>query len=388
MIKWIYSFLIVSVCGLAANAQGDCVDYLKKVEANNFGLKVAQKRAEQAVVAAGTGIAPDDPQFSFGHMRNGGEYEQDVELMQGFDFPTVYVQRMRMAKRSKELAGKELQWNRQELLLQAQKEYFRYVFLEKKHVLTEQQKASTLKLGEAIDFRYKIGDATVIEQQKVSLANTSAENFCKLVTNEINQQIALLELIAGQKELKLKTEAYPAAPNLTLDSILALYSKAPQIVVQQQRIANAEGRIGLAKAQWLPSFAIGYARVTSPAENLSGVRASISIPLWRNRNTVRSAKAQLASEGAVLVQQELVLEQQVRALFAQQQTMATSLESMREAIEKNDVPVFLLKALKEGEMSLIDYLNEIGFFYEKKLELLELEYNYKLIGLELYKVLL
>lgn len=388
MIKWIYSFLIVSVCGLAANAQENCVDYLKKVEANNFGLKVAKKRAEQAVVAASTGIAPDDPQFSFGHVRNGGEYEQEVEFMQGFDFPTVYIQRMRLAKQSKELAGKELKWNRQELLLQAQKEYFRYVFLEKKHVLTEQQKASTLKLGEAIDFRYKIGDATVIEQQKVSLANTSAENFCKLVTNEINQQIALLELIAGQKGLKLETETYPIAPSLTLDSILALYRNAPQVVVQQQRIANAESRVGLAKAQWLPSFAVGYAQVTSPVENLSGVRASISIPLWRNRNTVRSAKAQLASEGAVLVQQELVLEQRVRALFAQQQTMATSLASMREAIEKNDVPAFLLKALKEGEMSLIDYLNEIGFFYEKKLELLELEYNYKLVGLELYKVLL
>ena len=117
---------------------------------------------------------------------------------------------------------------------------------------------------------------------------------------------------------------------------------------------------------------------------MNGFVGGGSIPLFSNRKKVQIAKAQALS--AQLMQEDALLhvENNLKALY-------NEMTQLKEAMKAYDMPLLyksldlLKQALKEGEISLIEYFVEAETVYQNLQARMQLENQYQKVMASIYK---
>ncbi|MCQ2148100.1 MAG: TolC family protein, partial [Bacteroidales bacterium] len=111
--------LMMGSC-VVAGAQ-DFSGILSEIEANNTTIKALRSQADASIMEARTGIAPSDPSVEINYLWGNKEGNRlDLNVMQEFDFPTVYYWRKKVSQGECSLAEFEYAMGRRDILLEAQ----------------------------------------------------------------------------------------------------------------------------------------------------------------------------------------------------------------------------------------------------------------------------
>ena len=127
---------------LDSNSENSFDNYISNVKMNSKSLIDARNYTEFLKSQANTGLYPSDPELSGGYF-NGSPTSMGnmftYEIVQSFDFPTVYFQKNKLSDELELLAElKYLEFERRELI-EAGELFFELVYLNKKIEVLEEK---------------------------------------------------------------------------------------------------------------------------------------------------------------------------------------------------------------------------------------------------------
>ena len=140
--------------------------------------------------------------------------------------------------------------------------------------------------------------------------------------------------------------------------------QSPVLQTAGQELVISHHQERLARASYLPEFSAGYMMEALPTERFAGFGMGLTIPLWQNRNTIRHARLQ--SQAVQQHYEDLRLRSRnlYKGLFDQARSLQQAALDYDSVLRSFDNAALLRKALDAGQISLIDYLVELGFYYE------------------------
>jgi outer membrane protein, heavy metal efflux system len=101
-----------------------------------------------------------------------------------------------------------------------------------------------------------------------------------------------------------------------------------------------------------------------PMERFAGFGMVISIPLWENRNTLKYARLRTMAMQQHQTDLETRYFSQLKGMYDQVRALQELSLNYRSMLQSLDNSELLLKALEAGQISLIEYMLELGFYYE------------------------
>ena len=383
-------FIIMLMLCLPIGMQAQNIEQvLRSIEANNKELLSQKQLTKAQKMENRTENNLPDPTVSYSSFyKNGAGPGHGTELVatQGFDFPTQYITRNRQAEMENEAIDLQQQAFRRDVLLRAKNLCLDLILLNQEKALMDIRMKNADELEALYAKRLEAGDANILEVNKIKMERMNVQT--EVAQNNAAHRTALQSLLAmnGNMPVEFSESTYPEVKeildyNQLRDEVVASdYSLQAAVAFTRA----AEKQVSVDKQNWLPKLEAGFRRNTDTGMSMNGFVVGGSIPLFSNRKKVQIAKAQAIS--AQLMQEDALLhvENNLMALY-------NEMTQLKEAMHAYDVPLLyksldlLKQALKEGEISLIEYFVEAETVYQNLQARMQLENQYQKVMASIYK---
>ena len=392
MRKYIILIAVLAVAGPAA-AQQTIDAVLQQIERNNTTLEALRKQTEADKLQNKTGITLPDPEVSFDYLWGDPSSignRKDFGVTQSFDIATIAGSRRRVADAQNGLLDVEYRAGRMAVLLEAKQTCIQLIYYNALKAELEQRLAHAQAVADFYDRQLADGNASRLEVNKARLSLSAAQG--ELRRNEVERTNLLAELkrLNGGEPIVFEQAAY-AQPVLPQD-FEAWYDEAaaanPALAYARQNVELKRREMKLGKLSGLPQISAGYMSELVPESNFRGITLGLSVPLWSNRNRVKQAKAAVVA--AELQQKDATVQfyERLRNQYGRTLGLQRTAGEYRKALAELDNTQLLRKALDAGEISLLDYIVELGLYYTTVDEALAAERDYELALTELQSVML
>ena len=370
--------------------QAQIIDHvLQSIEQNNKELQSALQLTQAQKMENRTANNLADPTVSYSSFyKNGAGVGHGTEFVasQGFDFPTQYITRNRQADLANEALSKEQLAIRRDILLKAKTLCLDLILLNQEMALMDIRKQNADELEALYIQRLEAGDANVLEVNKIKMERMNVQT--EVAQNHAAHRAALQSLLAmnGNLPLEFAETQYPEVKEILDFNTLRDEVMASDLDLQALSFATkaAEKQVSVNKQDWLPKLEAGFRRNTDSEMSMNGFMVGGSIPLFSNRKKVQIAKAQALSAQLMQEDAKLQVENNLMALY-------NEVQQLKEAMNAYDTPLMyrsldlLKEALKEGEISLVEYFVEAESVYKNLQAYMQLENQYQKVMADIYK---
>ena len=382
--------ITVQIISVVSFAQNNIDTLLKQVENNNRSLSANQKYWEAKRAEFKTGLSLYDPRVEYDYLfgsPEGAGNQTEFSVVQRLDFPTAY-------KRKKELSNQQITQTeirqsvfRQDILLEAKLLVLDIIYLNKRDKELNRRYIQTAQLLKDYEKKLEQGEVIILDVNKTKIQLLNIKNDVELNKNE--RQVALTKLseLNGGIAIEIKDTIYPPViliPDFeTLDSTIE--ANDPLIKVYEQEKLIQQKQIELQKAMNLPKIEAGYHSQGILGQTYRGIHGGISIPLWENKNRVKFAQANLDHVIANAERHGLEHRMENKRLYDLLGIRGSAMEEYREVLGSLNNEALLSKALRFGEITIVQYFLEQGFYYVAYDRYLQMEREYHKAVTELYK---
>ena len=362
---------------------------LQSIEQNNKELQSQTQLLKAQKMENRTANNLPDPTVTYSSFyQNGAGKGHGTEFVasQGFDFPTQYIARNRQADLANEAIDKQQQAVRRDILLKAKLLCLDMILLNQEKTLMDIRKKNADDLETLYAKRLEAGDANILEVNKIKMERMNV--LTEVAQNNAAYRTALQSLLAmnGNMPLEFAEEQYPHVEAINDYSTMRDEVIASDLDLQALSFATraAEKQVSVDKQNWLPKLEAGFRRNTDSEMSMNGFVVGGSIPLFSNRKKVQIARAQALSAQLLQEDAQLQIENNLMALF-------NEMQQLKEAMDTYDMPLLyksldlLKQALKEGQISLIEYFVEAETVYKNLQARMQLENQYQKVMANIYK---
>ncbi|MFO7614697.1 MAG: TolC family protein [Bacteroidales bacterium] len=379
MKKLYYIILLLSVSFVGFGQSFD--SFMQSIEQNNPRLITLQKWLEAEETKAKTGIYPDNPEVSYNYLWGNSDAlgnQQELEITQTFKLPGYYTSKSAVQKlnfqQKQALAEKE----KREILHTARTAWFNLVWLHKKEALLIIRKEDAEKLVAIMQEGFDGGEISKPAFDRARIYAMGVQTEWQKVQSEIEVQNLYLRQLNGDNSISSLVFEYPMDWVLpVLDSLLAnLPENNPDLVMAQLGIQQSENEVKQQRMNSLPSFEAGYKLETILDHKLQGFHAGISIPLWKNTNSVKYAQLQTEWSKVNLTQQESEVKMLVSGLYYEIIALDKNYDQMRQIMDEETVSGSSLELLHSGQISFTEYLVDNELIWDTQSQFLVIENAY------------
>jgi Outer membrane protein len=383
--KKLVFFLIIIAWTSVIFAQSDV---LGEIERNNTVLSALRHQTEADKTENKTGIYPDNPEVEFHYLwGNSAELgnRTDWTASQSFDFPTAYRYKRNLSNLKNQRLDLQYQIERKDILLEASAVCIQLIY---QNALIEKLKERLDLAGQiegAYQKKYEAGDASLLDLNKTKYELMLAEKeYRNAITEKEFLQSELIRLNGGVP-LQLNAKTFP---EIVLPIHFEQWYKEQKEKNQDLKFYQQETNIGkenekLQRSMNLPKITAGYMSEKVLTEHFQGVIVGISIPLWENKNTVKQIKAQTLANQEQEKNAALKDFYRNEALYKKALNLQQTVDQIKRQQANNNIVVLLKKSLDLGEISLINYIQELGLYFDMQQNMLEIERDLHLTGSEL-----
>ncbi|MEN8229408.1 MAG: TolC family protein [Bacteroidota bacterium] len=388
----IFSWFLLMGTGLSVSAQYPEPDtLLKQVMENNKALVAARELYQVAILEAGTGNTPPDPEVELGYLYGKPTAlgnRLDFSVSQQVDFPTAYIHKSRLRKIKTTQAELEYVISRQEILLQAHQLWIDRIHLNQQ----EQLLLKRLHRAEIINdhFRKKLTSGEVgqlaFSQSTLQLAALQSE-YERVVAEIGDNQLALNE-ISGGGEVEIKDTVFPLPVMIIPDSLLQAYMHGPDMQLYNHELQLKEQQKSLTVSQNLPKLSAGYYSESILDQQFKGFQVGVTVPLWENANRIKTAKSEVIFAEADVDRFTYHQRKEIMQKLHQLESLKSRAKMLEEALDRGKSTALLALALENGEISLSEYFYASDFYFRNEQLLLQYKRDQLLKEAELMKVYL
>ena len=372
---------------LAAFAQGGAEALLLQIEANNPDLKAAAAEQEQERLANRSEALLADPEVEFNYLWGaaGIGNRHDLRVTQSFDLATLSGQRSGKAAGLDELSALKYKAKRLEVLQEVRRlcvdlAYYQMLLTEIRDHLERSD-----MLVSAYEQRLAAGGATILDLNKAKLHQASIQGRVSQIENERQAVLARLTALNGGTAPSFIPDSYgPDELPADFETWFAEASgRNPVLAYVRKELEVEQRQLSIDRLSAMPELTVGYMSEIHTEEQFRGVTVGVSIPLWSGANRVKRSRAGVAAAQSRQDAAEQAFYQQLRDLYRQAAAMKANAETLRASLTDTDYRDYLLTALTQGEISMIDYLVENDLYYDALEQTLQAEREYRLALAEL-----
>jgi len=311
-----------------------------------------------------------------------GEYGQfnsytndnSFAVSQSFAFPSVYLNRYKLANANIKSSELEYLTSQLEIATQVKQIYWQYVYLISKQKLLSYQDSLYSGFLRAAELRAKAGETNRLEMITARSQSLEIKNQLYQVTSDIAISSRKLMVLLNSKTVLIPSfqELHRIDFALDPDSISIFQNPYLGYIKQQVEISQIQKKIEQSKM--LPDFNIGYFSQTiigsqdvngapqyfGNGDRFTGVRAGISVPLWFIPYTSR-AKAAKISENIARTNAE----NYTRSITGSYQSLIDEYNKYYSSVnyyEKQAVPeanLIIDQATRSYKAGALDYLDYV-----------------------------
>lgn len=385
--------LAIFICflTLVSNAQIDDINQvLKSIEQNNLELKVLNEQIESKKVELSTSNNLNNPEL-IGYYMPFGEHStgnySEIQISQTFEFPTVYKSRNILIEEQGVQLKMSYELKKQEILLGAKLEIIGLIAL-KKRLIEEQEEVKQAEIvfehTQILFDREQIG---VLDLNKAKLNWVQIQFLTEQTENNIREKQNKIRNLNGGTEITIAQTNY--FENLEIQSLDSLWkdkvenSPLLKLLVQKEKVA--EKQLLLAKQNRYPDLQLGYNYQGVLNENYSGVYAGISIPIWSNKNKIKSADLNLNYSKSYSDFQIQMLKSDFEIQYNNYVSLQKRYVAYSSTFTELNSVALLTQGYKSGELSFSEYYMETSFYYEAYSSMLNMEKELHQLKAELLK---
>ncbi len=386
--KYITSILLLIAIHLTALAQVSINDALKQIEANSPTIAALKAQMDYEKAEAKIDLLPPNPTVEGGRFPavEGAGVKYAWGVSQSFEFPTVYAKRNQLAKTNDKLADVSYHAARQEFLLQAKHIVLEYIQTKRMLAELNQREMFASNMLGIIKKKVDAGQATAMDLNNARLRAVEAMQNANSMRSQKNILQRKIVLLNGGQELAITDSLLLLLPLVEREAVFGQFAQSdPRFATAQQMVSMAEQNKSLVAHQGLPELNIGYQSEQTDAEHFTGFKAGLSIPLWGNSKNRKAAAIKLNTSQAQAHNQRVMLELEFDELYQQALSTKMQLDELQKALASYNNLELTQRALEAGEVSVIDFFNEVTFLYEITDKVYDLELKYAKCYAELYR---
>lgn len=356
---------------------------ISQVVDNNLALKAEKASLESRglEIKAENNLA--DPEVGFEHQWGKGSLgnKWNVTVSQSFDWPGAYRARSRASQEAENAFAMLYRSKENELRLNTRRLLIDITYCLQRRKLTETVSDNVSRLNELISKAYEHGQATILDLSKIKLQLAESRTALETIDSELASLRADLIALNGNQNVAIDgLDSYDSDRLLTEEQYLETIDRSD--VMAASLIAESDYQLAGARAARLgayPGFSLGYVHNVELGEKFNGFSVSVTLPFFSNRH--KSQSARLAAEAAELAVTDYRMSAQTRIVtdFAAARRIEKRIDAY-DAIFANDVDYLALlkKSYDGGQITVLDYLLEINYFTEARLNYLALCHDYRL----------
>jgi outer membrane protein TolC len=383
--------MLVLFAGITLNAQNNINRVLSSIEENNTTLKALREQAEADKLQNKTGIFLDNPEVGFNYLWGSPTdigNRTDFSVSQTFDIPTITGMKSRLANGRNNLVEWQYKADRMNILLEAKQYCIELIYYNSllKELYLRLEHAETIAKG--YKDRMDRGDVSILEYNKVNLNLSTIQGEISRMEVERDALLAQLKRLNGGIDVVFNDADYGSRelPLNFNDWYVQAEDKNPVLAYMRNEIEVSQKQVSLSKAMNLPKFTAGYMSEKVVGQRYQGVSLGISIPLWSNKNQVKQAKASVAAAQSREADTKQQFFSQLQIQYSKAMGLKTTADKYRKSLANVNNTILLKKALDAGEISLLDYMVEMGLYYDNVNQTLAAERDYQLAFAELAAV--
>lgn len=387
MKKTIYLFIFSVLIQGVSHAQVSISKALNEIEQNNTELKVLREMITSQKLENRTLNNLDNPEAKLAHKPKRGldPRNTEIEVTQGFDFPTAYKQRAKLIANMNEQEDIAYQIKRKEILLEANQLIVEYIFAINQMTLAGERTTYAKQMFEAYDKLFDEGQISILERNRTKMNLLDSQKDFKLIQIElqsITQKIQKMNGGIAMESLPQKYEIYaiPKSFDIWYENVK---QQNPSLLFAERRWEMGKTEESLTRALNLPKFRAGYIAEIDPDQTRSGFMVSVSIPLWQGRNTVKAKKAKTIALQYEKQDIEIQFKENMHLNYNRSVELSKLLKEYKEIMDSTNNFILLKKSLELGRLDLIEYIQELIIYYESVDTYQQTEKEYQLALLEL-----
>lgn len=353
--------------------------WMAQIAQNNTTLKALHLQMQASVLANGSNLCLPDPEAEVAYLvgtPKGVPNRTNVSLTQSLDWDVLLGRRRALAKANNQVAYNDYRRAVQQVLTEADEQFTTLVYYNKLCGELSQRQALAEEIERLYQQKFERGDINQLEVNKVRLnASVSRADWAR-ANNERQQILANLQRLNGGQTVAFTDTVYPLAGKALPPLVDFQSALAGSLAVQtaQAAVAQSEAEIKVAKAEGLPALTVGFQGEYIKQNNYSGLSLGFSVPLWGNsRKKIRKAEAELAANR--LTVDDVIYQEraQVAKLYVSAQQLQQAANALQKDMQLMNNDQLLRRSLELGQISLLDYLLELSFYYTARTSQLEAE---------------
>ena len=377
--------IILIMCASTIFAQCAYQNVLDTIEVNSTVLAAHQKhnladRAENNAYAL-----VENPEIEAGYKFGTESNKVEFGLSQTLEFPTVYSNQNKIIKMTDELIASQYEIERMNVLTEVQNICTELIFCKTKINLYKQTYDNAVTIADAYQKMMELGECNILDYNKSKMNLANAKNNYDLEMIHYNNLMANLKTMNGGKDIDFQYEDYALVvlPENFDEWYSDVEQSNPVFEQMRQQIAIDQQNVKLKKNEWIPSINIGYGAEIGQDEREHGPSIGLSLPLWHNKGSVKSAKMKAEATEMLMTNEKAVTYNYLSSLFAKAKSLQENIGTLAASLKDFDSQALLLKAFEQGEMNLIDYVMEVEYYQNAMLELYSSQYEMNSVLIEL-----
>lgn len=372
------SLIVTFICG----AQQVFDDVLHQLASNNPALAAAfaATEGEKAQLRSENNLPDTEIGYEHKWSDNGLGAKWGVSISQGFEWPGVYAARGKAINSSSQALDQLYRSKFLDKLVELKLLLIDIVNTRKNLEIIKQLEESMTQLREKYQKSYLQGETSILDIKKIEIQQISISRQY----NSLVAQMAVLEsrLLAENggldcSEMIASLNEYPEDILLPTDSYLQLLEECEPLLYYGSLQRDAMSyNLKASRLSRLPGFSVGYIHENELGEHFNGFSVGLSLPFFSQRHKVAAAKSMLQ---ATTYDMDAIRIEQISKIYAQRANAVSlfkEIETYRPIFEDSDNLMLLRKALDGGEISLLDYLQEVNYFLEARKDYMDVIYQY------------
>ncbi len=342
---------------------------------NAADLSVEQ---QQALQKTALGLSPLSASYTGGQI-NSDLNDANIQVIEGFDFPTVIARRSQLLKENTALAERQRALTSAELTQRVSTAYMQLAYGNELVALLHTLDSTYADFAVYADQKFNAGasgrlerDAAQAQRDRVRLELAKAEADRNTYQAELQRWLGSDTLVTPAKDALM---ALPA-----LASSEAMLAQSPLLQYAQQQTEVAQAQWKLERSQWAPSLqAGGFYQTLDHVQPFWGYQVGVGIPLPGSGQGARTKASRLGTEIAAndLANTQLALNSaytQAAAQVQQRELLLTYYQTEGEALATS-LLTSAQRGYESGDTDYLAYIQGMDQAYRIRTEHLTTRYE-------------
>lgn len=146
--------------------------------------------------------------------------------------------------------------------------------------------------------------------------------------------------------------------------LLELLSHSPQYLAMESKLKSAKLKVDYASKSRFPQLSLGYKHTYEDGMHFNSLLAGMTLPVWSRKQEKLAAEGEMLATQAENSQALTELVASVKSDLGKAASLKRQIDALGPIVEQTNNVKLLQMALDGGEISLLDYLQEIGYFVD------------------------